>query len=86
MRARYSSMVVLALACVLTQAIVSADPMGTAFTYQGKLEDAGGPITDSCAFGFRLWDDPTGGAIVGPTVGVSGWVVEVKLGCAVEVG
>jgi len=40
--------------------------LGTAFTYQGRLEDAGGPVTGSCDFNFTLWDDPTSGSQVGP--------------------
>jgi len=36
--------------------------IGTAFTYQGFLErPAGTPVTDTCNFVFRLWDDPSGG-------------------------
>ncbi|MCH7840850.1 MAG: hypothetical protein IID38_11530 [Planctomycetes bacterium] len=39
----------------------SAADMGTAFTYQGFLEDGGGPVTATCDFEFTLWDDPTAG-------------------------
>jgi len=35
--------------------------MGTAFTYQGFLENAMGPVTDTCDFRFGLWDAPAGG-------------------------
>ncbi len=37
----------------------SAADMGTAFTYQGFLEDGGGPVTNTspgCDFEFELWD------------------------------
>jgi len=33
--------------------------MGTAFTYQGELKQAGSPVTDDCVMAFSLWDDPT---------------------------
>lgn len=33
-----------------------AADIGTAFTYQGHLEDGGGPMTDTCDFRFGLWD------------------------------
>ena len=39
----------------------SAADIGTAFTYQGFLEDGGGPVTATCDFEFTLWDDPTAG-------------------------
>jgi len=35
--------------------------MGTAFTYQGFLENGTGPVTDTCDFRFGLWDAPAGG-------------------------
>ena len=38
-----------------------AADMGTAFTYQGFLEDGGGPLTDSCDFEFSLWDADAAG-------------------------
>jgi hypothetical protein len=40
--------------------------LGTSFTYQGRLEDAGGPVTGSCDFNFTLWDDPNSGSQIGP--------------------
>ena len=44
-------------------------PLGTAFTYQGRLtDDAGLPIDGACDLQFSLWDDPDAGAQVGPTV------------------
>jgi hypothetical protein len=47
--------------------------MGTAFTYQGQLKNASGPVDDDCDFEFSLWDavgsgePPIGGAQVGAT-------------------
>ena len=39
--------------------------MGTAFTYQGQLKQAGEPMNDVCDFRFSLWDD--GGEQIGTT-------------------
>ncbi|MGD8398716.1 MAG: hypothetical protein PVG11_07655, partial [Anaerolineae bacterium] len=49
---------VMALAAVTLQAGPPEieTPLGTAFTYQGRLEDGGEPVTDDCDFRFGLWD------------------------------
>ncbi|MFG0307531.1 MAG: hypothetical protein ACF8Q5_15120 [Phycisphaerales bacterium JB040] len=39
-----------------------------AFTYQGRLGEAGSPYTGTADFEFRLWDSASGGNQVGPTV------------------
>lgn len=41
-----------ALAAVAT----AGDPIGTGFTYQGQLKQAGLPVTNTCDFEFSLWD------------------------------
>ncbi len=47
--------------------------LGTAFTYQGRLTDAGGLVNDQCDFQFSLWDaagsgdPPSGGTQIGAT-------------------
>ncbi|MBN2375342.1 MAG: hypothetical protein JXD22_03000 [Sedimentisphaerales bacterium] len=48
--------------------IINAAPMGTAFTYQGRLTDAGSPATASYDFRFRLYDALTAGTQVGSTI------------------
>jgi hypothetical protein len=45
-----------------------ATPLGTAFTYQGQLSNAAGPVTDNCRMAFRLYDDVDGGVQVGQTI------------------
>jgi hypothetical protein len=38
-----------------------AAAVGMGFTYQGKLEGSGGPVTANCSMDFRLYDDAGGG-------------------------
>jgi hypothetical protein len=45
-----------------------AEPMGTAFTYQGRLMSDGTPVTDSCDMEFRLYADAAGSSQVGSLV------------------
>ncbi len=46
-------------------------PLAPAFTYQGRLADGSGPVTGTCDFTFRLYDQagsgspPTGGTLLG---------------------
>ena len=48
-------------------------PLGTGFTYQGQLKNAGGPVNGTCDLQFSLWDaagsgsPPTGGTQIGIT-------------------
>ncbi len=42
-------------------------PVGTAFTYQGYIEDEGSPPNGSYDLQFSLWDAPTGGTQAGGT-------------------
>lgn len=44
--------------CASLCGLAAAAPVGTAFTYQGSLEDASGPVDDTCDFRFGLWRDP----------------------------
>jgi hypothetical protein len=44
-------------------------PLGSSFTYQGRLTDTEGrPINDTCDFRFSLWDDATSGSQTGSTL------------------
>ena len=49
-------------------ASVQAAPVGTAFTYQGRLTDGGSPANGEYDFRFKLYDAVSGGAQVGSTV------------------
>ncbi|MFC1464963.1 MAG: hypothetical protein ACFLMY_08955 [Candidatus Brachytrichaceae bacterium NZ_4S206] len=41
--------------------------MGTAFTYQGRLNSSGAPVNGACDFQFGLWDAASGGTQIGST-------------------
>lgn len=64
--------VVLVLLLVTLAAVVQAAPLGTAFTYQGKLTNsAGTPLSGSYPMSFKLYDALSGGSQVGSTVTMS---------------
>jgi hypothetical protein len=50
---------------VLTTTLALADPLGTAFTYQGRLTDSGSPAAGLYDFQFVLCDAATNGAALG---------------------
>lgn len=52
--------------------------LGTAFTYQGRLQQNDSPVSGNCDFQFSLWDAASGGAQVGTT--------QTKTGVAVSDG
>ncbi len=56
-----------------------AEPLSTAFTYQGQLSDAGSPADGSFDLSFTLFDAATDGTVVGPTVTVDDVVVDAGL-------
>ena len=53
-----------------------ASPVGTAFTYQGKLDESGIPVTGTVDLELRLFDDPIGGLQTGPTVQLEDVIVQ----------
>lgn len=66
------------LLCLVDQ-LPAAEPVGTAFTYQGRLEQEGSPVSDTCSFQFSLWTDATEtdpGAQIGSTISQSMDVVD----------
>ena len=58
---------------------VAAIPQGTAFTYQGRLEQSGAPATGNFDFTFKLFDALSGGAQIGSTVTKSAVAVDQGL-------
>jgi len=68
------AILVVALGLMVCLAQVSkAAPMGTAFTYQGRLLDAGSPADGEYGFWFKLYDsnDPCTGTQLGSAIGVN---------------
>ena len=59
---------ILAAAAVLLPAAAQAQPVGTAFTYQGRLTSSGSPANGPIDLRFLLFDSPAAGAQVGPTI------------------
>jgi hypothetical protein len=53
---------------MLTATTVAQTPLGTVFTYQGRLKNGGSPAGGLHDLRFRLYDAPAGGNQVGTTV------------------
>lgn len=68
MRATPAVMLAAAIACLLPAALQGQAALGTAFTYQGRLTDAGAPATGIYDLQFQLFDAATAGVQVGSTV------------------
>jgi hypothetical protein len=49
-----------------------ASPLGTTFTYQGRLDRDGMPYTGTCNFEFSLWDAETDGILIGGVENITG--------------
>jgi hypothetical protein len=63
------------IAALAFPGVAAAQPIGTAFTYQGRLTDAGSPANGTYDFRFTLYDAATGGAAVGTPVTANGVAV-----------
>ena len=64
-------------------AAAQAVPLGSAFTYQGQLSDAGQPANGNYDLRFALYDAATGGSAIDtidrPAVAIDGGLVETAL-------
>jgi hypothetical protein len=52
----------------LLTGVAAAQPVGSAFTYQGELRSSGAPLSGPVDLQFRLFDAQTGGSTVAPLV------------------
>ena len=71
------SAVIAFFACLLVLGGASGSDaaVGTAFTYQGRLDANGAPVNGHFDFELRLYNAPAGGTQVGPTVTVADVVI-----------
>ena len=69
MKTRIVLVVICVIALLFLTTRSSADPgetpLGTAFTYQGRLDRDGSPFTGTCDFQFGLWDAASEGSQIG---------------------
>src|SRR5262245_20369857 len=59
--------VVFAMIFVISR-LASAADLGTSFTYQGRLDDGGSPANGAFFMNFSIFDAPSGGNQIGPTL------------------
>lgn len=60
------------LAVAFAPPIAAADPLGSGWTYQGRLQSGGVPADGEFPMLFKLWDAETNGNQVGPTLTFDG--------------
>jgi len=72
-----SRLAMFAVTLALGSAVETAHgtPLGTEFTYQGQLKDAGLPADGDYDFVFRLFDDPNDGTQIGNDFPVDDWPI-----------
>ncbi len=63
------------LGAMCERVAMAGTPVGTEFTYQGKLVAAGLGFNASADFEFRLFDAPSGGTQIGPTLAANNLTV-----------
>jgi hypothetical protein len=89
---RLPALRVCALFCAVASVAVAAaeTPLGTEFTYQGQLKQAGQLLNGSADFVFNLYDAASGGNLLGSQalngVAVNGGLFTVQLNAAGELG
>jgi photosystem II stability/assembly factor-like uncharacterized protein len=59
------------LVVIVVGAVAGSLPAGSAFTYQGQLQQSGSPANGTYDFQFSLWNALAGGSLVGATQTVS---------------
>lgn len=64
----FNKLIWVAAVSLLGLAAGTAWAQGTAFTYQGRLQEGGVPVTGSYKMAFSLWDAEVGGAQIGTTI------------------
>ena len=79
MKCKTFRILIVGLGLFAATSIVSGDPVGTAFTYQGQLEDNGALANGTYDFRFVLYDDSELGSPVGSPVYKDNVVVEYGL-------
>ena len=62
---KYITIMFIVIASLTTHTMAGGD---TAFTYQGRLLDAGEPANGTFNVDFSLWDDPAAGSQIGSTI------------------
>ena len=73
LKSRFRVFVWISALAALAAGLASAQtPLGTAFTYQGQLQNAGSPENGACDLQFTLFDAATGGSQIGSTLMQSG--------------
>jgi len=68
MKSRLFALLMSALSAILILQPSTASAQGTAFTYQGRLQNNGNPASGLYDFQFALSNAPSGGTQVGSTV------------------
>lgn len=68
MKCRRSNRALSGIVAAAWIAATAAALPGTSFTYQGQLKRAGATVDGTADFRFSLWNAPTGGSQVGPTL------------------
>lgn len=73
MKSQMKFSVIISVLCLIVfpVEVAVAAPMGTAFTYQGRLMDANEPADGLYDFQFRLYDDPNSGSQHGNAIDIN---------------